>query len=93
MATGACKRVQVSPHWGRDRARKFVTVLLEVKEKSLRMMHEMRHDASGDVAATTEVVGVHIDATIRKATRLPEDVRTRAMQVREEEFALILGTL
>jgi len=69
------------------------SVLLEVKEKSLRMMHEMRHDASGDVAATTEVVGVHIDAKVRKAARLPEDVRTRAMQVREEEFALILGTL
>ncbi len=65
------------------------SVLLEVNEKSIRMMHEMRNDATGDVAATTEIVGVYIDATIRKATRLPEDVRKRAVEVKEDEFGLM----
>jgi len=69
------------------------SVLLEIKEKSIRMMHEMRHDATGQVAAITEVVGVHIDTTLRKAVRLPEDVRKRALEVREQEFSLILESL
>ena len=69
------------------------SVVLEIKEKSIRMMHEMRHDGSGEVAATTEIVGVHIDATIRKAKRIPEEVRRRAVEMREQEFALLLGTL
>jgi acyl-CoA thioesterase FadM len=32
------------------------------------------------------VVGVHIDAVVRKAIRLPEDVREKAMQMKEQEF-------
>jgi acyl-CoA thioester hydrolase len=69
------------------------SVLLEIKEKSIRMMHEMRHDTSGEVAATTEIVAVHIDATIRRATPIPEDVRQRADRVNESRLGLILGTL
>jgi acyl-CoA thioester hydrolase len=69
------------------------SVLLEIKEKSLRIMHEMRHDTSGEVAATTEIVAVHLDATIRKATPIPEDVRQRADLLSEQKLRLILGTL
>jgi len=47
------------------------------------MMHEMRADAIDEVAATTEIVGVHIDSIARKAVRLPEDVRERAQQLKE----------
>src|SRR5580765_744016 len=57
------------------------SMLLEIKEKSIRMMHEMRHDASDQVAAITEIVGIHIDATLRKAVSIPEDVRRRAIRV------------
>jgi len=69
------------------------SMLLEIKEKSIRMMHEMRHDASDQVAAITEIVGIHIDATLRKAVSIPEDVRRRAIRVREDEFAAILGAM
>jgi len=69
------------------------SLLLEIKEKSIRMMHELRHDASDQVAAITEIVGVYIDATQRKAVSLPEDVRRRAIRVREDEFAAILGAM
>jgi acyl-CoA thioester hydrolase len=68
------------------------SALLEVKEKSIHMLHKMIDDASGEVAATTVIVGVHIDATVRKAIRLPEDVRERALKMREEELAALKGT-
>jgi len=65
------------------------SALLEVKNKSIHMLHKMIHDASGEVAATTVVVGVHIDAVIRKAISLPEDVRQRAVRMKEEELAAL----
>ena len=65
------------------------SALLEVKDKSIHMLHKMIDDASGEVAATTVVVGVHIDAIVRKAIRLPDDVRERALKMREEELAAL----
>jgi acyl-CoA thioester hydrolase len=62
------------------------SALLEVKDKSIHMLHKIIDDATGEVAATTVVVGVHIDAVIRKAIRLPEDVRAKAMKMKEQEF-------
>ena len=62
------------------------SALLEVRDKSLRMLHKMMHDASGEVAATTVVVGIHIDASLRKAIRLPEDVRQMAVKMKEREL-------
>lgn len=49
------------------------------------MLHKMVHDASGEVTATTVVVRIHIDASLRKAIRLPEDVRQRAVKMKERE--------
>ena len=65
------------------------SALLEVKDKSIHMLHKMVHDASGEVAATTVIVGVHIDARIRKAIRIPEDVRQRALEMKEQELAAL----
>ena len=65
------------------------SALLEVKDKSIHMLHKMLHDASGEVAAVTVVVGVHIDAAIRKAIRLPEDVRQRAIAMKEQEISVL----
>jgi len=65
------------------------SALLEVKEKSIHMLHKMIDDATGEVAATTVVIGVHMDATVRKAIRLPQDVRERALRMREEELAAL----
>jgi acyl-CoA thioester hydrolase len=52
--------------------------ILEVGEKSLRFIHEMRNAVSGEVAAVCEFVGVHLDRSKRKACRFPEQVRERA---------------
>jgi acyl-CoA thioester hydrolase len=60
------------------------SAVLEVKDKSIRMTHEMRNDATGEVDATTEVVGVYIDATLRKAIPLPAKVHEQSLDMRKE---------
>jgi acyl-CoA thioester hydrolase len=42
------------------------STVLEVKDKAVRFIHEMRNDATGEVAAVTVTVGV-------TSTRLPEE--------------------
>ena len=55
------------------------SAVLEVSEKAIRIVHEMRNDDTGDVAATMVVVGVHLDMASRKACSLPGDVRERGI--------------
>jgi acyl-CoA thioester hydrolase len=59
-----------------------------VDEKAISIVHELVNDDTGEVAATTMVVGVHIDALARKARPLPADVRARAMLMIEESGAI-----
>ena len=54
------------------------SAVLEVKDKSVRFRHEMWNDESGELAASTVLVGVHFDLTARRARSLPLDVRARA---------------
>lgn len=70
------------------RAGDLVTIqsaILEVKEKSFRLTHAMTNDETGEVAATTTIVGVCIDTKLRKARPLPSDVRERAILMINEE--------
>jgi acyl-CoA thioesterase FadM len=48
-----------------------------MRNKSVRMAHEMRNDDTGESVASMIVVGVHLDAVSRKACPLPADVRER----------------
>src|SRR5262249_52919681 len=48
--------------------------ILEVKEKVIRFMHEMKNEETGEVAARTTLVAVHLDRATRKARALPDDV-------------------
>jgi acyl-CoA thioester hydrolase len=57
--------------------------VLEVGGKSIRFVHEMRHGLSGELCATSHLVGVHIDAEARKARPLPEAVAARAREMLE----------
>ena len=52
--------------------------ILEIGNKSLRLIHEMRHDSSGELAACMVAVGVCVDASTRRSRPLPDDVRKRA---------------
>jgi acyl-CoA thioester hydrolase len=61
--------------------------LLEVKDKSIRFAHEMRNDESGEVAATTILVAVHLDRSTRRARALPDDVKERARALLDAQHA------
>jgi acyl-CoA thioester hydrolase len=48
--------------------------VLEVREKVIRFLHEMRNAETEEVAATTLLTGVHMNTETRSATPLPPDV-------------------
>ena len=54
------------------------STILEVKPKAIRFAHEMKKDETGEVAARTVLVAVHLDRTTRRASAFPSDVRDRA---------------
>ena len=54
--------------------------MLEVKDKTLRFVHEMRNADSGEVAAVTQLIGIHLDAVARKSCSLPEAIAARARE-------------
>jgi acyl-CoA thioester hydrolase len=54
------------------------SAILEVKEKVIRFTHEMKNEETGEVAARTHLVAVHLDRVTRRARALPNDVRERA---------------
>lgn len=60
------------------------STVLDVKDKSIRLIHEMTDDETGDIAATTVIVGVHIDTTTRRARPFPPDVRELALHMVRE---------
>jgi acyl-CoA thioester hydrolase len=52
--------------------------VLEIKEKTIRFFHEMRNDETDEIAAATELTGVHMDTVRRKSRPFPEQVFERA---------------
>ena len=56
--------------------------LEEIREKSLRFVHEMTNQVSEELAARTVLTAVCIDTTTRKAKPLPADIRERVSKMR-----------
>jgi acyl-CoA thioester hydrolase len=54
--------------------------VLELHDKKIRFRHEMRNDESGEVAAVTTLLGVHMDTLARKACAFPAEVAAQAGQ-------------
>jgi acyl-CoA thioester hydrolase len=54
------------------------TTLLEVKEKSIRFVHEMTNDESNEVVARTTLKAVHTDTEARKSCAFPESIVSKA---------------
>ncbi|HXU43507.1 MAG TPA: thioesterase family protein [Burkholderiales bacterium] len=54
------------------------STLLEVREKSTKFVHEMRHAQTGEVAAVCVLTGVSIDAQTRKSCPFPAEIVERA---------------
>jgi acyl-CoA thioester hydrolase len=55
--------------------------VLEVRAKVLRFRHEMIKVETGEVAATSELTGVHLDRSLRRACPLPDEVAGRAREM------------
>ena len=55
--------------------------LVEMRERSLKMRHEMQHVESGDLCATCELTAVCIDARTRKPRAFPPQVNERAKEI------------
>ena len=52
--------------------------LLEIGEKSIRFQHEMRNAETGEIVATCEITGVHMDRKARKSTIFASAIREAA---------------
>jgi acyl-CoA thioester hydrolase len=51
------------------------SVVLEIREKSIRFRHEMRNAETGEIAAICEITGVHMDRQARKSIAFAEMIR------------------
>ena len=52
--------------------------LLEVGDKSIRFVHEMRNAETGEIAAICEITGVHMDRQARKSAPFAVAIREAA---------------
>ena len=61
--------------------------VLEMRDKSIRFFHEMKNAETGEICATSLLVGVHVDSQARKSCPFPDDVIQRGRElVREYHF-------
>ena len=51
------------------------TRVAEVRDKVIRLSHQLVEEGSGDVAALADVTGVFMDTEARKARLFPEEIR------------------
>jgi acyl-CoA thioester hydrolase len=54
--------------------------LLEIRDKSIQFLHEMRNAETGETAATCEITGVHMDRQARKSALFAPAIRAMAMR-------------
>ncbi len=52
--------------------------IVEIRDKILRIRHEMRNNASGEISAIMILTIVHFDTKKRKSCPFPKKIRTRA---------------
>ena len=54
--------------------------ILEVRDRSIRLLHEMCNAETGEIAATCEITAVHLDRQARRSAPLGEEIRTAAIK-------------
>jgi acyl-CoA thioester hydrolase len=57
------------------------SVLLEIRDKSIRFRHDMRNAETGEIAASCEITGVHMDRQARKSVAFDEAIRRTAARL------------
>jgi acyl-CoA thioester hydrolase len=61
--------------------------VLEVREKVIRFVHEMRNEETNEVAAMTILTGVHLDTVMRKSCPFPEEILERIQKRVMDKYA------
>jgi acyl-CoA thioester hydrolase len=54
--------------------------LLEIRDRSIRFLHEMRNAETAEIAATCEITGVHMDRQARKSALFAPCIREAALK-------------
>jgi acyl-CoA thioester hydrolase len=57
------------------------STLLEVRDKSIRFVHDMRNAETGEIAAICEFTGVHMDRRLRKSVVFDQPIREAALSL------------
>jgi acyl-CoA thioester hydrolase len=64
--------------------------LLELREKSIRFLHEMRNAETGEIAATCEITAVHLDRQAHKSMPFEDAIRlVAAKHLKAPEPAMV----
>lgn len=66
----------------------FETMVLGTDAKRIHLFHVMRHATGGWIAATNELMMIHIDMTTRSVASLPEAVQHRLAEVADAHAGL-----
>ena len=67
---------------------RVTTRLIDFDAKRLHYFHEMYHAEQGYLAATNELLGIHIDMGIRRSSPMPERILERLAAIKEAHAAL-----
>jgi acyl-CoA thioester hydrolase len=67
---------------------RIVSRLIDHDHKRIHYFHEMRHEAKGYVAATNELLAMHVDMTNRKSAPFPSDIQARLAEMSTAHTAL-----
>ena len=67
---------------------RFTTQLLGFDEKRIHYIHQMFHEAEGFLAATNELMSLHVSETTRRAAPMAAPVQVRLGQLLETHAAL-----
>jgi len=57
------------------------SALLEIRDKSIRFRHDMRNAETGEIAASCEITGVHMDRQVRKSVAFDGAIRRTAARL------------
>lgn len=69
---------------------RFTTQLLEFDDRKFRYFHSMYHAEQGFLAATNELLSLHIDLSDRRVGAMSEAILERLRQVRDAHASLPL---
>jgi acyl-CoA thioester hydrolase len=67
---------------------RFKTRLLDFDEKRIHYLHEMYHDAEGFLAATNELMSLHVSLATRRAAPMAPAILERLARIRDAHSSL-----